>query len=417
MFRSQPKPDDGDPCALLMRRVPDAEECPISRTTSGRRLTRYRQLVMNGKDRPTGRVLWSPRLKIGHRMNEGPAAPLRYSAAWDTADASIADARTAVRTLLARAGHDPRHRPSQDAQLVVSELVTNALRHAPGPGAWCWKWHPTPTCCASPCETAPRARRTASTRRPPCRRPRTVPGRPAVRPPANRRPEDRQTGHRSAASAHVLPLADVRRVGGDSRGTCAAGVASGREKPRPRGVYCDRLAGGGASRVVPWSCPVDAFAGRLVTSPAGAGRELRGPAHMRPGHDDARVGADEALMVRPYALVTIRGSTMDASHQLGIRCLRQCGGRGRRCPERAGGGAGPGHGGRSARRFRCGSGRPVRAAVPVQAQDGGVVFRVAVAGVVTAVVRLRTTSRGCGGGGKQTGQVDAARLRSCMPSV
>ncbi|MGW1671436.1 ATP-binding protein [Streptomyces sp. NPDC002324] len=65
---------------------------------------------------------------------EGSSVPLRYSAAWDTADASIADARTAVRTLLARAGHDPRHRPSQDAQLVVSELVTNALRHAPGPG-------------------------------------------------------------------------------------------------------------------------------------------------------------------------------------------------------------------------------------------------------------------------------------------
>ncbi|MDX3585014.1 ATP-binding protein [Streptomyces europaeiscabiei] len=62
------------------------------------------------------------------------AAPLRYSAAWHTADASIADARTAVRALLAQAGHDPHHRPSQDAQLVVSELVTNALRHAPGPG-------------------------------------------------------------------------------------------------------------------------------------------------------------------------------------------------------------------------------------------------------------------------------------------
>ncbi|WP_326573698.1 ATP-binding protein [Streptomyces sp. NBC_00487] len=63
-----------------------------------------------------------------------PAAPLRYTAAWDTADASIAEARAAVRTLLVQAGHHPDHRPSQDAQLVVSELVTNALRHAPGPG-------------------------------------------------------------------------------------------------------------------------------------------------------------------------------------------------------------------------------------------------------------------------------------------
>ncbi|MEU9271822.1 ATP-binding protein [Streptomyces sp. NPDC048251] len=62
------------------------------------------------------------------------AAPLRYSAAWDTEDVSIAEARAAVRTLLADAGHPPDDRPSQDAQLVVSELVANALRHAPGPG-------------------------------------------------------------------------------------------------------------------------------------------------------------------------------------------------------------------------------------------------------------------------------------------
>ncbi|MGW6521057.1 ATP-binding protein [Streptomyces sp. NPDC054962] len=62
------------------------------------------------------------------------AAPLRYSAAWDTEDVSIAEARAAVRTLLADAGHHPDDRPSQDAQLVVTELVANALRHAPGPG-------------------------------------------------------------------------------------------------------------------------------------------------------------------------------------------------------------------------------------------------------------------------------------------
>ncbi|MDX2546421.1 ATP-binding protein [Streptomyces sp. WI04-05B] len=66
--------------------------------------------------------------------DEREPAVLRYSAAWDTTDASIADARAAVRALLADAGHPPDHRPSQDAQLVVSELVTNALRHAPGPG-------------------------------------------------------------------------------------------------------------------------------------------------------------------------------------------------------------------------------------------------------------------------------------------
>ncbi|MFJ1808244.1 MULTISPECIES: ATP-binding protein [unclassified Streptomyces] len=66
--------------------------------------------------------------------DEQEPAALRFSAAWETTDASIADARAAVRALLADVGHHPDHRPSQDAQLVVSELVTNALRHAPGPG-------------------------------------------------------------------------------------------------------------------------------------------------------------------------------------------------------------------------------------------------------------------------------------------
>ncbi|MER5888725.1 ATP-binding protein [Streptomyces sp. NPDC001941] len=63
-----------------------------------------------------------------------PTPPLRYSTAWEEEHAPIAEARKAVRALLARAGHLPEHRVSQDAQLVVSELVTNAHRHAPGPG-------------------------------------------------------------------------------------------------------------------------------------------------------------------------------------------------------------------------------------------------------------------------------------------
>ncbi|MEU3829365.1 ATP-binding protein [Streptomyces sp. NPDC029080] len=61
-------------------------------------------------------------------------AAWRYGAVWDAQGTSVTDARHAVRTLLAQAGHPSDHRPSQDAQLVVSELVTNALRHAPGPG-------------------------------------------------------------------------------------------------------------------------------------------------------------------------------------------------------------------------------------------------------------------------------------------
>ncbi|MFF5028725.1 ATP-binding protein [Streptomyces collinus] len=63
------------------------------------------------------------------------AAALRYSAVWDIQGTSIADSRHAVRTLLTRAGHHPDQQQCQDAQIVVSELVTNALRHAPGPGA------------------------------------------------------------------------------------------------------------------------------------------------------------------------------------------------------------------------------------------------------------------------------------------
>ncbi|MEU8964713.1 ATP-binding protein [Streptomyces sp. NPDC048491] len=65
---------------------------------------------------------------------EDSTASLRFSAAWNTTELSIADTRAAVRTLLVRAGHEPDGRSAQDAQLVVSELVTNALRHAPGPG-------------------------------------------------------------------------------------------------------------------------------------------------------------------------------------------------------------------------------------------------------------------------------------------
>ncbi|MFE4860741.1 ATP-binding protein [Streptomyces sp. NPDC056670] len=61
--------------------------------------------------------------------------PLRFSAAWETTEFSIADARTAVRTLLVQAGYRPDEQHCLDAQLVVSELVTNALRHAPGSGS------------------------------------------------------------------------------------------------------------------------------------------------------------------------------------------------------------------------------------------------------------------------------------------
>ncbi|MFF9520652.1 ATP-binding protein [Streptomyces achromogenes] len=60
-------------------------------------------------------------------------AVLRYSRTWDAGVSSIAEARDAVADLLARARPTPARRSVQDAQLVVSELVTNAAKHAPGP--------------------------------------------------------------------------------------------------------------------------------------------------------------------------------------------------------------------------------------------------------------------------------------------
>ncbi|MFI2762181.1 ATP-binding protein [Streptomyces echinatus] len=70
-----------------------------------------------------------------HAMTQGRPALLRYSRTWDTGVSSIAEARDAVAALLARARPIPGRRPVQDAQLVVSELVTNAAKHAPGPCA------------------------------------------------------------------------------------------------------------------------------------------------------------------------------------------------------------------------------------------------------------------------------------------
>ncbi|MGW2212060.1 ATP-binding protein [Streptomyces sp. NPDC001781] len=57
----------------------------------------------------------------------------RYSRRWDAGTASLPEARNAVADLLARVRPAPSVRAVQDAQLVTSELVTNALKHAPGP--------------------------------------------------------------------------------------------------------------------------------------------------------------------------------------------------------------------------------------------------------------------------------------------
>ncbi|MFH9659491.1 ATP-binding protein [Streptomyces sp. NPDC017248] len=98
-----------------------------------------------------------------HATTQDRPADLRYSRTWDTGVTSIGEARDAVAALLARARPAPGRRAVQDAQLVVSELVTNAAKHAPGP-------------CALRLELLPEARAlrvtvTDTSRRPPHRRP------------------------------------------------------------------------------------------------------------------------------------------------------------------------------------------------------------------------------------------------------
>ncbi|WP_030348605.1 ATP-binding protein [Streptomyces sp. NRRL S-1022] len=63
--------------------------------------------------------------------------PVRFSAAFAGGAARAADGRKALRAVLARAadvGHPPLSPTAvMDAELVISELLTNAIRHAPGP--------------------------------------------------------------------------------------------------------------------------------------------------------------------------------------------------------------------------------------------------------------------------------------------
>ncbi|WP_051736388.1 ATP-binding protein [Streptomyces bikiniensis] len=62
---------------------------------------------------------------------------LRHEVVWEDGAARASEARHALRALLDRAPHTGRAAVPEalrlDAELVVSELVTNAARHAPGP--------------------------------------------------------------------------------------------------------------------------------------------------------------------------------------------------------------------------------------------------------------------------------------------
>ncbi|MFC8734935.1 ATP-binding protein [Streptomyces sp. NPDC057176] len=64
----------------------------------------------------------------------GPAGPLPYEGVWrftaPAVDASVPQARHAVRDLLTRQGVPVSDDVTQALLLIVSELVTNAVRHA-----------------------------------------------------------------------------------------------------------------------------------------------------------------------------------------------------------------------------------------------------------------------------------------------
>ncbi|MEW2398036.1 ATP-binding protein [Streptomyces sp. NPDC046862] len=71
------------------------------------------------------------------QQGQGEHGTLRYSTAWAEDTVRAVDARRALHAFLAhahRSARAPVPTPvAMDAELVVSELVTNALQHAPGP--------------------------------------------------------------------------------------------------------------------------------------------------------------------------------------------------------------------------------------------------------------------------------------------
>ncbi|MBC2869657.1 ATP-binding protein [Streptomyces mexicanus] len=72
----------------------------------------------------------------GPDRNGDTRAALRWDTRWHSGAISAADARAAVGRFLDRVRATGRvrvpDRLAQDAQLVVSELITNVVRHAPG---------------------------------------------------------------------------------------------------------------------------------------------------------------------------------------------------------------------------------------------------------------------------------------------
>ncbi|MEV5352155.1 ATP-binding protein [Streptomyces sp. NPDC052693] len=77
------------------------------------------------------------RNQAADEQDPGTHATLHYGVAWSEGTARSVDARRALHAVLAhaaRTGRAPLPAPTiQDAELAISELVTNALQHAPGP--------------------------------------------------------------------------------------------------------------------------------------------------------------------------------------------------------------------------------------------------------------------------------------------
>ncbi|WP_329417589.1 ATP-binding protein [Streptomyces sp. NBC_00704] len=75
--------------------------------------------------------------QTAHGQCGDDGAPLRYGAIWGDGAARAADARHALRAFLGNAGRTGRTVVSStlavDAELATSEMVTNAIVHAPGP--------------------------------------------------------------------------------------------------------------------------------------------------------------------------------------------------------------------------------------------------------------------------------------------
>ncbi len=202
-----------------------------------------------------------------HATTQDRPAPLRYSRTWGTGVSSIAEARDAVAALLARVRPALGRRPVQDAQIVVSELVTNAAQHAPGP-------------CALRLELLPGASALRA------HRDGHLPGAaPAAssRPPAGRRP-------RPASRGDALPGA-----GGDLAVPGQAGL--GHRAARPR---CGRL---------------NRPAGRLRPAPGEPGAARPVSRTKRPDPLRAR-GAEHSCQARSRAL-----SVRDRTPTMSVRAV------------------------------------------------------------------------------------------------